>query len=104
MLRLLAALILLAAAVPLSAWAYIVFQLGPVAVRAQTLTPGEALLRMAAVGALPLALLAAAAHALLGRVLLVGGLLTRGLTVAALCFLYGALAWGVAKALPLISW
>ncbi len=99
-----AALILLAAAVPLSAWAYIVFQLGPVAVRAQTLTPGEALLRMAAVGAFPVALLAAATHALLGRILLVGGLLTRGLAVAALCLLYGALAWGVAKGLPLVRW
>ena len=104
MLRLLEAIFLLGVALPLSASAYLVFQLGPVAVGAQTLSPGEALLRMAALGALPLALLAAAAHALLGRVLLVGGLLTRSLTVAALCFLYGALAWGVAKGLPLVRW
>ena len=59
---------------------------------------------MAAVGALPLALLAAATHALLGRALLAGGLLTRALAVAALCLLYAALAWGVAKAIPLVRW
>ena len=104
MLRLLAAVIVLATAVPLSVWAYLVFQLGPVAVRAETLTPGEALLRIAAVGGLPLALLAAAAHALHGRAVLAGGSLTRGLAVAALCLLYGALAWGVAKGLPLVRW
>ena len=104
MLRLMAAVIVFATAVPLSVWAYLVFQLGPVAVRAQTLTPGEALLRMAAVGALPLALLAAASHALHGRAVLAGGSLTRALTVASLCLLYAALAWGVAKGLPLVRW
>lgn len=104
MLRLLTALVLLVLAIPLSVWAYLVFQLGPVAVRAETLTSGEALLRMAAAGALPLALLAAAAHALLGRVLLVGGLLTRALAVTSLCFLYAALARGLVLALPLLLW
>ena len=104
MLRLMAAVIVLATAVPLSVWAYLVFQLGPVAVLAQTLTPGEALLRMAAVGALPLALLAAAAHSLHGMAVLAGGLLTRALTVASLCLLYAALAWGLAKGLPLVRW
>jgi len=64
----------------------------------------EALLRMAALGALPLALLAAAAHALHGRAVAAGGRLTRALAVVALCLLYGALVWGVAKALPLIAW
>jgi len=103
-LRLLAGIFLLAAAFPLSAAAYLVFQLGPVAVGAQTLSPGEALLRMAALGALPLALLAAAAHALHGWAVAAGGRLTRALAVVALCLLYGALAWGVAKALPLIAW
>lgn len=104
MFRLLAALLLLAVSLPLSAWAYLIFQLGPVAVQAQTLTPGQALLRMGAVGALPLALLGAAAHALHGRALLDGARLTRALAVASLCLLYAALGWGVAKTLPLIAW
>ncbi|MCI0370793.1 MAG: hypothetical protein L0214_05315 [candidate division NC10 bacterium] len=104
MFRLLAALILLAAALPLSVWAYLVFQLGPVAVRAETLTPGEALLRMAAVGAFPIALLAAATHSLHGRAVLAGGLLTRALAVTSLCLLYAALARGLIRALPLVPW
>lgn len=104
MFRLVAALLLLAAALPVSAWAYLVFQLGPVAVRAQTLTAGQALLRMGAVGALPLALLGAAAHALHGRALFAGARLTRALTTASLCLLYAALGWGLAKALPLVAW
>jgi hypothetical protein len=102
--RLLAAVIVLATAIPLSVWGYLVFQLGPVAVQAQTLTSGEALLRMAAVGGLPLALLAAAAHALHGRAVHAGGLLTRALTVTSLCFLYAALARGLIRALPFLPW
>ncbi|MBI2080325.1 MAG: hypothetical protein HY575_09305 [candidate division NC10 bacterium] len=104
MLRLVAGLALLAFTIPVSVWAYLIFQLGPVAVRAEALTPGEALLRMAAAGALPLALVAAAAHALLTRALLAGGILTRALAVTSLCFLYAALARGLVLALPLLPW
>lgn len=104
MLRLVAGVALLLVTIPLSVWASLVFQLGPVAVRAETLTSGEALLRMAAAGALPLALLAAAAHALLGRALLAGAFLTRGLALTSLCFLYAALARGLVRALPLLHW
>lgn len=104
MLRLLAALVLLVLTIPLSVWAYLVFQLGPVSAQAEVLTSGEALLRMAAVGALPLALLAAGAHALVGRALLGRAHLARAITVTSLCFLYAALARGLVLALPLVPW
>ena len=104
MFRLVTGVVLLALTIPTSIWASLVFELGRVAVWAQTITSEEALLRMAAAGAFPLALMAADAHVLHGRALLAGGFLTRALAVTSLCFLYAALGRGLVRALPLLPW